>query len=65
MTVKNMGKAWTADGDTRLRQLIISNATSVEIAAELGRTVKSVKSRAYALRLTLGRLRSNRTETIK
>jgi hypothetical protein len=38
-------KAWTSDEDERLRKLIISNASVIDIAAELGRTVKAVRAR--------------------
>jgi len=41
----------------RLRQLIISNASVIDIAADLGRTVKAVRARAHALRIALGRSR--------
>jgi hypothetical protein len=50
-------KAWTSDEDERLRKLIISNASVIEIAAELGRTVKAVRARAHALRIALARSR--------
>jgi hypothetical protein len=50
-------KAWTSDEDERLRKLIISNASVLDIAADLGRTVKAVRARAHALRIALGRSR--------
>jgi hypothetical protein len=50
-------KAWTSDEDERLRKLIISNASVIDIAAELGRTVKAVRARAHALRIALARSR--------
>jgi hypothetical protein len=50
-------KAWTSDEDERLRKFIISNASVLDIAADLGRTVKAVRARAHALRIALGRLR--------
>jgi hypothetical protein len=53
----NKAKAWTSGEDERLLQLIISNASVIDIAAELGRTVGAVSARAYALRIALGRSR--------
>jgi hypothetical protein len=50
-------KAWTSDEDERLRKLIISNASVLDIAADLGRTVKAVRACAHALRIALGRSR--------
>jgi hypothetical protein len=50
-------KAWTSDEEKRLRKLIISNASVLDIAADLGRTVKAVRARAHALRIALGRSR--------
>ena len=50
-------KAWTSDENERLRELIISNASVIDIAADLGRTVKAVRARAHALRIALGRSR--------
>ena len=50
-------KAWTSEEDERLRKLIISNASVLDIAADLGRTVKAVRARAHALRIALGRSR--------
>jgi hypothetical protein len=53
----NKTKAWTLDQDERLRELIISNASVIDIAADLGRTVKAVRARAHTLRIALGRSR--------
>jgi hypothetical protein len=53
----NNPRAWTSGEDERLLQLIISNASVIDIAAELGRTVRAVSARAYALRIALGRSR--------
>jgi hypothetical protein len=50
----NNAKAWTSDEDERLRKLIISNAPAFDIAADLGRTLSAVRSRAQALRISLG-----------
>jgi hypothetical protein len=53
----NNAKAWTSDEDERLRELVISNVSVIDIAADLGRTVKAVRARAHALRIALGRSR--------
>ena len=54
---KRKNRAWTSGDDERLLQLIISNASVIDIAAELGRTVKAVRARALRLRIALGRSR--------
>jgi hypothetical protein len=51
----NNTRARTSGEDERLLQLIISNVSDIDIAAELGRTVMAVRTRAYALRIALGR----------
>jgi hypothetical protein len=51
----NNRKAWTADEDERLRQLVISNASLSDIAGDLGRTASAVRARAHAKRIALGR----------
>jgi hypothetical protein len=53
----NNTRAWTSGEDERLLQLIISNASVIDIAAELGRTVRAVSARAYAQRIGLRRSR--------
>ena len=53
----NNRKAWTADEDERLRQLVISNASLSDIAEDLGRTVSAVRARAHAMRIALGHSR--------
>jgi hypothetical protein len=53
----NNTRAWTSGENERLLQLIISNVSVIDIAAELGRTVKAVRAHAYALRIALGRSR--------
>jgi hypothetical protein len=53
----NNAKAWTSDEEERLRKLIISNAPVFDIAADLGRTVVAVRTRAQVLRISLGRSR--------
>jgi len=42
---KRKNRAWTSGDDERLLQLIISNASVIDIAAELGRTVQAVSAR--------------------
>jgi len=54
---KRKNKNATSGEDERLLQLIISNVSVIDIAAELGRTVKAVRARAHALRIALGRSR--------
>ena len=56
----NNAKAWTSDEEERLRKLIISNAPVFDIAADLGRTVVAVRTRAQVLRISLGRSRLGR-----
>jgi hypothetical protein len=53
----NNAKTWTSDEDERLRELVISNVSVIDIAADLGRTVKAVRARAHTLRIALGRSR--------
>jgi hypothetical protein len=50
----NNAKGWTSEEDEQLRKLIISNVPAFEIAAELGRTLSAVRSRAGTLRISLG-----------
>ena len=50
----NNAKAWTSDEDEQLRKLIISNVPDFDIAADLGRTVRAVITRAQALRIPRG-----------
>jgi hypothetical protein len=42
--------------DGRLRELAASGAVLIEIAEKLNRTVSATKTRAYILRVMLGRL---------
>jgi hypothetical protein len=53
----NNAKARTSDEDERLRELVISNASVFDVAADLGRTVVAVRARAHALRIALGHSR--------
>ena len=50
----NSAKAWTSDEDERLRKLIISNVPAFDIAADLGRTVTAVITRAQSLGIPRG-----------
>jgi hypothetical protein len=53
----NNARAWTSGEDERLLQLVISNVSVIDIAADLGRTEKAVRARALRLRIALGRSR--------
>jgi hypothetical protein len=53
----NNAKTWTSDEDERLRELVISNVSVIDIAADLGRTVVAVRARAQALRIAPRRSR--------
>jgi hypothetical protein len=59
-TAASSGKPWTAQEDTRLRELAASGATLAEIAEKLDRTESGTKTRAYILRVTFGRLGADR-----
>jgi hypothetical protein len=56
----NSGRRWTAKEDERLQELAASGASLPEIAEKLNRTEPSTKTRAYILRVTLGRFGSKR-----
>jgi DNA-binding CsgD family transcriptional regulator len=45
-----------AEEDELLRNLVLANVSPFEIAAQLGRSVSTVKARAYYLGMTLRRL---------
>jgi hypothetical protein len=45
---------WTPEEDELLRKLVFENASPFEIAAELKRTIPSVKARAFRLGIPLG-----------
>ncbi len=45
---------WTPDEDALLRKLVLENAAPFEIAAQLGRSISSVKARAHWLGISLG-----------
>jgi hypothetical protein len=52
---KNRKIRWTPEEDELLRKLVVANVPVSEIATELGRSMSSVKARAHALRIALGR----------
>jgi hypothetical protein len=56
----NSGRPWTAKEDERLQELAASGASLSEIAKKLDRTEPGTKTRAYILRVTLGRFGSKR-----
>jgi hypothetical protein len=54
--------AWTPEEDELLRKLVLEDALPFEIAAELRRSIPSVKARAFRLGIPLGfLLRSSRS----
>jgi len=52
---KNRKVRWTPEEDELLRQLVVANVRVSEIAAELVRSIASVKDRARFLRTIMGR----------
>jgi hypothetical protein len=56
MTDRNSYKKWTPDDDEFLRNLVIANVSPFHIAAQLGRSVSTVKARAHCLGIKLRRL---------
>jgi hypothetical protein len=57
---ENTRKLWTIQEDERLRDLVASGATLPEMANALDRTESATKTRAYILRLPLGRFGATR-----
>jgi hypothetical protein len=57
---ENMGKPWTIEEDQQLRELVAQGATLPKIARTLNRTESGTKTRAYILRLALGRAGARR-----
>ncbi len=47
---------WTPEEDNRLRMLIVAGKPIEFIAAELKRSARAVKARAYVLRISLKRV---------
>jgi hypothetical protein len=62
---ENGGKPWTPEEDERLRELAASGATLSNIAEKLDRTGSATKTRAYILRVFLGRLGAKRRALAK
>ena len=52
---KNRKVRWTPEEDDLLRKRVVANVPVSEIAAELGRSISSVRARAHVLRIALGR----------
>lgn len=51
---------WTREEEERLRALVLRGKSAEEIAAQLKRTPKAIKTRALTLRLVLGKLKSKK-----
>jgi hypothetical protein len=56
MTDRNSYKKWTPEEDEFLRNLVLANVSPFDIAAQLGRSVSTVKARAHCLGITFRRL---------
>ena len=56
MNDRNSYKKWTRQEDELLRELMLANVAPFDIAAELGRSVSTVKARAHCLGITRRRL---------
>jgi hypothetical protein len=55
MTDRNGYKKWTPEDDEFLRNLVLADVSPFDIAAQLGRSVSTVKGRAHCLGITLRR----------
>jgi hypothetical protein len=55
MSDRNSYKKWTPEEDECLRSLALANVAPFDIAAQLGRSVSTVKARAHCLGITLQR----------
>jgi hypothetical protein len=53
MNDRNSYKKWTREEDELLRNLVLANVAPFDIAAELGRSVSTVKARVHCLGITL------------
>jgi hypothetical protein len=53
MSDRNSYKRWAAEEDELLRTLVLANVCPYDIAAQLGRSVATVKARAHCLGITL------------
>ena len=62
--MRRLGKAWTQEEDQLLRQEILADTPLDVIADKLGRTKPAIRTRAYTLRLMLGRPETNRSVAI-
>jgi len=60
MNDRNSYKKWTHQEDELLRELMLANIAPFDIAAELGRSVSTVKARAHCLGITLRPLQETR-----
>jgi hypothetical protein len=56
MSDRNSYKKWRSEDDELLRNLVLANVSPFDIAAELGRSVSTVKARAHRLGITRRRL---------
>jgi hypothetical protein len=56
MTDRNSYKKWTSEDDELLRNLVLANVSPFDIAAQLGRSVSTVKALAHCLGMTFRRL---------
>jgi hypothetical protein len=59
LDVKARPPRWTKEDDELLRALALTNAAPFEIAAQLKRSISSVKTRAFRLGIPLGFLPKN------
>jgi hypothetical protein len=55
MTDRNSYKKWTPEDDEFLRNLVLADVSPFDIAAQLGRSVSTVKGRAHCLGIRLRR----------
>ena len=56
MSDRNSYKRWAPEEDELLRTLVLANVSPYDIAAELGRSVATVKVRAHCLGIMLRQL---------
>jgi DNA-binding NarL/FixJ family response regulator len=60
MSDRNSYKKWTPEEDALLRDLVLANVSPYDIAAELGRSVATVKVWAHCLGIKLRPLQETR-----
>jgi hypothetical protein len=53
MIGRNSYKKWTQEEDELLLNLVLAHVSPFDIAAQLGRSVSTVKARAHSLGITL------------